>query len=95
MSLITSNGTRITPPDGKPDTVLAGTLEELQKLREDFDKYRSEQAAYQAAQEHRTKIAERNGFWLGIISNGIAAMIGGLAVYYWPSITAFFFKLFQ
>lgn len=66
MSLIASDGTHLTPPDGKSDTVLVGTeeLEELQKLREDFDEYRSEQTAYQASQEHRAKIAERK-------SNGV------------------------
>lgn len=63
---------------------------DLEKLNQDFEKYRAEQTAYQAAQEHRAKIAERKGFWLGIISNGIAAIIGGLVVYYWPSIMAFF-----
>ncbi len=62
---------------------------ELQKLRDDFDKYCADQAAYQTAQEHRTKIAERKGFWLGILSNGIAAIIGGLVVYYWPDIVSF------
>lgn len=68
---------------------------ELKELRQDFDKYRSEQAACQAAQEQRAKIAERKGFFLGIVSNGIAAIIGGLVVYYWPSIMTFFFKMFQ
>lgn len=73
----------------------AERMDELQKLRDDFDKYRAEQAAYQATQEHRAKIAERKGFWLGIVSNGIAAIIGGLVVYYWPSIVSFLEKLFQ
>ena len=71
------------------------SAEELQKLRDDFDKYRAEQAAYQTAQEHRAKIAERKGFWLGILSNGIAAVIGGLVVYYWPGIAKFFLGLIQ
>lgn len=70
-------------------------MDELQKLRDDFDNYRAEQAAYHSAQEHRAKIAERKGFWLGIVSNGIAAIIGGLVVYYWPSVIAFFLRLFQ
>lgn len=70
-------------------------IDELQKLRDDFEKYRAEQASYQAAQEHRAKKAERKGFWLGIISNGIAAVIGGLVVYYWPHVIAFFLKLFH
>lgn len=70
-------------------------IDELQKLREDFDNYRAEQAAYQAAQEHRAKVAERKGFWLGIISNGISAIVGGLVVYYWPSIISFVVSLFH
>lgn len=69
------------------------TAEELQKLRNDFDKYRADEAANKAAAEHSAKVAERKGFWFGILSNTIAAIIGGLVVYYWPSITKFFLGL--
>ncbi len=70
-------------------------IAELEKMRQDFDKYRADEVAYKTAQEHCAKISERKGFWLGIISNGISAIIGGLVVYYWPSIIAFFSRLFH
>lgn len=62
------------------------TARELQKLRDDFDNYRRDHAAEQAAKEHSAKIAERKGFWMGILSNVISGIIGGLFVHYWPDI---------
>lgn len=70
-------------------------LAELQKLREEFDQYRADNAAYQAAQEKSQKLAEKRQFWYGILSNIISAIIGGLVVYYWPAIIAFFTNFFQ
>ncbi len=61
-------------------------LKELENLRNDFDNYRTEYAAYKAAEEHRTKIAERNGAFKGIISTLFVTIIGGLVVSYWPDI---------
>lgn len=61
-------------------------LIELQKLRQDFDNYRAEYAAYKAAEEHRAKVAKRDGILQGIISTLIVTIIGGLVVSYWPSI---------
>ena len=70
-------------------------LSELQKLRQEFDQYRAEQAAYQAAAEHREKVAERKGFFLGFVSGLVATVVGGLVIYYWPAITAWLFSLTQ
>jgi hypothetical protein len=70
-------------------------LSELQKLRQEFDQYRAEQAAYQAAAEHREKVAERKGFFLGLVSGLVATVVGGLVIYYWPAITAWLFSLTQ
>ncbi len=76
-------------------TALDRQLMELQQLREDFDKYRADQAAYHAAEEHRTKVAERKGFLLGSLSAFIASILAGLFIYYWPHIVGFLANCFQ
>lgn len=63
-------------------------LAELQKLREEFDQYRADNAAHQAAQEKSQKLAEKRQFWYGVLSNIISAIVGGLVVYYWPPIVS-------
>lgn len=70
-------------------------IAELQKLRQELDKYRTEQAAYQAAAEHREKVAERRGFIKGFLSSLISAIIAGLVLYYWPTIAAWISSLVQ
>lgn len=77
------------------DTGLGESLSELKKLRDDFDQYRAEQAAYQAAAEHREKVAERKGFVKGLLSSLIASVLAGLVIYYWPTITAWASSLVQ
>ena len=77
------------------DTGLGESLGELKKLRDDFDQYRAEQAAYQAAAEHREKVAERRGFIKGFLSSLITAILAGLVIYYWPAITAWASSLVQ
>ena len=77
------------------DSGVGKQLNELQKLRQDFDQYRAEQAASQAAAEHREKVAERKGFTRGLVSGLITTVIGGLVLYYWPSITAWVFSSFH
>lgn len=77
------------------DTPIGKQLAELQKLREDFDKYRAEEAAYRAAEEHRAKVAERKGFLRGVIATLIVKILGNLFIYYWPSICVFIEGLFQ
>lgn len=61
-------------------------IAELQKLRQEFDQYRSEQASYHAAAEHREKVAERRGFIKGFLSSLIASILAGLVLYYWTDI---------
>ena len=68
---------------------------ELQKLRQDFDQYRADYASYKAAEEHRSKIAERKGFWRGILSGIITTIVGGLVIYYWPDIIALIHQLWN
>ena len=70
-------------------------IAELQKLRQEFDQYRAEQAAYQAAAEHREKVAERRGFIKGFLSSLVASIFAGLVIYYWPTIAAWASSLVQ
>ena len=77
------------------DSAAGRQLAELQKLRQDFDQYRAEHAAYQAAAEHREKVAERRGFIRGLISGLFTTVIGGLIVYYWPEISGWVISLFH
>lgn len=77
------------------DTLLGKQLVELHKLRDEFSQYRSEEAAYHAAEEHRAKVAERKGFLRGVASTLIVTIIGNLFIYYWPSIVTFFTGIFQ
>lgn len=58
----------------------------LQKLRDDFDEHRADETAYHTSQELNAKKAEKRSFWRNIVSSVIAAIIGGLVVYYWPDI---------
>lgn len=97
MSLFDRNGVRIGPEDGKPDVVIPGMedIRELQKLRDDFDKYRAEEAAYHAAEALREKRAETRGFWKGVFSAIIAGVIVAAFTYCLPLIVSLFTKLFQ
>lgn len=61
---------------------------ELQKMRNDFDQYRTDEAAYHAAQDLQRKKENKRAFVLNIFSSTVAAIIGGLVVYYWPCILA-------
>lgn len=61
---------------------------DLQKMRDEFDKYRSDEAAYHAAAELREKHAKKREVWIGIISSVAGGSIAGLFIYYWPSIVS-------
>lgn len=71
---------------------------ELEKLNQDFEKYRAEQAADKAAQEHSHKLAEKRQFWLGALAGTIGSTIAGLIVLAfqnWHSIISFLTNIFQ
>ena len=72
------------------DTAMGKSISELQKLRDELNQYRADQAAYQAAAEHREKKAKIKGFVFGFFSSLISTVIGGLVVYYWPVIVSLF-----
>lgn len=73
----------------------ASLVAELQKLRKDLDDCRSEYAAYKAAEEERTKRDARKVAKKSIIGTLIVTIIGGLFIYYWPSIVSFVVSLFH
>lgn len=63
---------------------------ELQKLRDEFNNYRAEEAAYHAAETTRQKIAERRGFIFGSISTIVCGIVVAIFAYFWPTIVFFF-----
>lgn len=74
-------------------------MDELQKLRDDFDKYVANQAADKISDEER-HIRERRSdrvfaIFAGALSGLLASSLAGLFIYYWPSIVSFFTKLLQ
>lgn len=72
------------------NSAMGKSISELQKLRDDFDKYRAEQKAEQKRNEERAKIERKRNFFISIVSGSISGVIGGLVVYYWPVIISFF-----
>ena len=77
------------------DSAVGKEISELQQMRQSIDQYRSDQAAYQAAAEHREKIAGRKGFILGPVSGIISSICSGLLIYYWTDIVEWFSGLFH
>lgn len=65
------------------------TASDLQKLQQDFDKYRAEEAAYHAAEALREKRAEKRGFRKGILTAVIAGVIVAIFSYCLPGIVSF------
>lgn len=68
--------------------------EELQKLRQDFDKYRADEATKYAAdkEQHMRERKIDHLFMIlgGAIAGAIGSSIANLFIFYWPSILAFF-----
>lgn len=77
------------------DTPVGKQLAELQKLRQDFEKYRADQTAYNAAAEKRHELAEKRQFWRGALAGAIGSTVANLFIFYWPDVVAFFSNLFQ
>lgn len=61
---------------------------ELQKLRDEFNNYHAEEAAYHAAEATRQKIAERRGFIFGSISTIVCGIVVAIFAYFWPTIVS-------
>lgn len=72
------------------DSAAGQQIGELQKLRQDFDKYCSDYAAYKAAEEHSRKAERHKTFAISAIVSFITAALANLMVYYWPKIIKFF-----
>lgn len=69
-------------------------IAELQQLRKDLDECRAEYAAYKAAEEHRTKIAERKAAIKSVIATFIVTVLAGIFLNYWNNIISFVSSLF-
>lgn len=73
----------------KPENpAIAQQLEELKQLRKDFDDHHADDAANRAAEEHRTKIAERKASIKGVIATFVVTVLAGIVLYYWPQIVS-------
>lgn len=67
----------------KPEnSAIAQQLEELKQLRKELECSRADYAAYKASEELKARKIKRNNFLVNVIS----AIVGGIAVYYWPQI---------
>lgn len=81
------------------DNPIGRIVRELETLNQDFDKYRTEQAAEKVSDEERRKAERRSdrcwSILLGAISGTIASTIAGIIIYYWPSVIAFLQNFFQ
>lgn len=74
---------------------VAPQLEELQKYRQDVDKYRTEETADQAAKALRKKHVENRNFLKIVLSSVVSGIIVAIFSYYWPSIVSFLTNLIQ
>jgi hypothetical protein len=86
----------IPSPGLRSDDIIveSAVKEELQKLRQDFDQYRADEAAKNAADEERHRQERKSdrmfSIFAGAISGLLVAIVAGLFLYYWPFILAFF-----
>ena len=99
MHIDTNTGATLsaTPsPDLCSDgVVFEPTIEgELQRLRQDFDKYRADEATNHAADEERHRQERKFDRMFSILTGALAGAIGStvanIIAIYWPSILAFF-----
>lgn len=69
-------------------------IEELKALRDDFDKYRADQAADKISDDEQRKRERRSdrifSIAAGALSGLITSSLAGLLVYYWPVIVSLF-----
>lgn len=77
------------------DDAISRIAAELNQVRQDFEKYRSEYAADKAAQEHRLKLDFRKNVAVSAVSALLTASAANIIAYCWPDIIAFFSGIFQ
>ena len=99
---ITGATVSATPSSGlRPGYIVFGSLveEELQRLRQDFDKYRTDEAAKNVADEERHRQERKSDRMFSIIAGALSglfvAIVAGLFLYYWPTIVTFLGKIFH
>lgn len=68
---------------------------ELQKMRQDFEDYKSKQEAERKSDEKRRNIERKRNLLVSLVAGSISGIVSGLFLYYWPGITAFFSSFLQ
>lgn len=63
-------------------------MQELQKLRKNFDNYVKKQEAERIADQKRREAERKCGLFVSIFSGAIAGIISGVFLLYWPTIIA-------
>lgn len=84
-----------TEPVKFEDSGVGKQLNELQKLRQDFDQYRAEQNAKNKAYEERQRIERKQNLIISLAAGSFTGIASGIFLYYWPTITAWFFSSFH
>lgn len=85
----------IVPVIGTDGLTADAVLRELQYLRQEMNNHVANYRAYQSAAKQREKLAEKRRLRLGLLSNIVSAIVGGLVVHYWPSIAGWIASLFH
>lgn len=70
------------------DSAMGKQLNELSKLRQDFDNYVREQEPNRKAEDERRRIDRKRNIMISIVSGSISGIISGIVLYYWPAIMA-------
>lgn len=70
------------------DSAMGKQLNELSKLRQDFDNYVREQESNRKAEDERRRIDRKRNIMISIVSGSISGIISGIVLYYWPAIMA-------
>lgn len=70
-------------------------IAELQKLRQEFEDYKSKQESARIADEKRRKTERKRSIFVSTLSGAIAGVISGVVLYYWPDILEWFSALVQ
>lgn len=70
-------------------------IDELQKLREDFEKYRGDEAAYRAEQDRILHAERLRNTVASAVIGFLTASLANILAYYWPYIVSFAASLFH
>lgn len=77
------------------DSVAGKTINELKKLRQEFDKYCDEQKAKDIAYEKSRKAERKRNAFISLALGSLSGIFSGLIIYYWPSIVSWLHAIIQ